>query len=272
MGGEWLALVTSILAAISVALGARIALGDQSRGLTPQRFVQAMALGTGVLVIAVLLDFLPDAWEGADAAAPWGILVGVLLIWGVTQVSDRWFQKSLLSTPVESSEPLGPTEAPLVQFTVASAYVLMISLSFHTFLEGMSLAIAMQSVDASSIEFIIALLIHKLPEGLLWGLAILTAFPTVLGVHRQRLWYALLVPAACVLLGTLAGVGLIHMAASSVLAFMSAIMAGALLYICLSELLPTLREHGTTPFIHLSFAIGLILMLIPIGIGRIVGA
>lgn len=272
MNGEWIAVLTSVFAAVSVALGAKIVLQGNAVRTNQDRFIRWMALGTGVLLTAVLLDFLPDAWDNLESGAPWGVMLGVVLMWAVTQASDKWFYKSSTNMLTESSVNSATNSENLRQFTVASAYVLMISLSFHTFLEGIALAIAMQSIHASSIEFGIAMLIHKLPEGLLWGLAVVAAFPTALDSHRKRLWYALLVPALVVLLGTLAGIALIHVVSSVVLSALSAVMAGALLYICLSELLPTLREHGQLSYVHISFVAGILLMLIPIGIGVWVGA
>ncbi|MCL6444116.1 MAG: hypothetical protein K6T83_11780 [Alicyclobacillus sp.] len=266
--GQLLALATSVLAAAAIVMGARFVLSHKIAPSTELRLGKLFAFGTGVLFVAVILDFLPDAWGLAAEKTPWGMFAGILLLWILTQWVDRSFSRYQPTEDFISNEAVS---SGIVQFTFASAVVLAVSLSMHSLLEGAALAVATKQVTASSIIFVAAMILHKLPEGILWGLALQTAMPKAVAANPKRVWYTLMIPAACTLLGTVTGITLLDFVSSQVMGVLSALLCGALIFICLSELFPMLRESAGTVRVNKWFFAGVVAMMIPLGIGMFVG-
>jgi zinc transporter ZupT len=261
--GQWLAIITSILAAAAIVLGARFVLVRRLDSSAELRLGKLFAFGTGVLFVAVILDFLPDAWEMAKDKTPWGIFAGILLLWILTQLADRLFARHQLAGRRSPNESTG---SETVQFTAASAVVLAVSLSAHSLLEGAALAVATKQVTLSGGVFVAAMLLHKLPEGILWGLALYKAMPDAVSSNPNRIRYTLMIPAVCTLAGTIAGITFLNFASSSIIAILSALLCGAMIFICLGELFPMLRESAGAIPINKWFFAGIITMLVPLGI------
>jgi zinc transporter ZupT len=118
--------------------------------------------------------------------------------------------------------------------------VLAAALSFHTFFEGAAVSLTLSTPNAAAWGFALAVVLHKLPEGVVWGLALGAAFPEDL----VRLPRILLVPGLCTLIGVLLGLGFAQLADAPWIHAAFGIAAGAVLYIGFGELLPGLREVG----------------------------
>lgn len=264
--GQVLALCTSILAAAAIVLGARFVLRHEVSPSAELRLGKLFAFGAGVIFVAVVLDFLPDAWELAANDTPWGIFSGILLLWVLTQWVDRTFSHHQVVQSLDSEAG----RSAMIQFTFVSAVVLAVSLSVHSFLEGAALAVATHEVTVSSIIFVVAMILHKLPEGILWGLALQTAMPNAVAANPKRVWYTLMIPAACTLLGTVTGITFLHFASSQVIAILSAVLCGALIFICFSELFPMLRDSARSVPVNRWFFGGIVTMMIPLAIGMLV--
>ncbi|MCL6548334.1 MAG: ZIP family metal transporter [Alicyclobacillus sp.] len=267
-----MAVVVSLLASAAIALGSRIALGlgGMQSDIAERRWsAPLLAAASGALLTAVVLDFLPDAWEAAGSRTPWGILAGVMALWAVSAAVDWAFSRAY--------GPSAETRAPL---SAASAVVLAASLSIHSLLEGASLAVMARDLSAASAVWMAAMLLHKLPEGLLWGLALTSALgwrtpgrgnrPSL--TERRRLHAALLVPAACTFAGTAAGALVLRTGEAGAGPWMAAGLAGVLLYIALAELLPAMRDHARGPATALWFLAGAAAMLIPIWLSGAAGS
>jgi zinc transporter ZupT len=271
-------LVVSTIAAVAIVIGAMYVLQRGVSQTNQQRLARALALGTGVLLTALCLDLLPDAWEANTNSAAWWMFGGILVLWGVTNWVDRVFHKKEAvgnrhNTNVEFSE--GHEHAMngmTTTLTKVSAIALAFSLSFHTFVEGTALAASLRQVDTASISFASAIVLHKLPEGVLWALALQSVFPMTSAQSKRFLLKLLSVPASCTLFGTLCGMFLVELAPGALVDTISSLLVGALLYICLSELFPGLREASQgVRYTGIWFVVGVIVMLVPIVIGSAVG-
>jgi zinc transporter ZupT len=270
--------VASTIAAVAIVIGAMYVLHRGVSQTNQERLARALALGTGVLLTVLCLDLLPDAWESNASTVAWWMFGGILVLWGVTNWVDRVFQKTegignRLNTNVEFSEGNEHASNGLTtSLTKASAVALAISLSFHTFVEGTALAASLRQVDTASISFAAAIVLHKLPEGVLWALALQSVFPMKSAQSKRFLLKLLSIPALCTLFGTLCGMFLVEVASGALVDAMSALLVGALLYICLSELFPGLREASQgVRHTGVWFIVGVIVMLVPIVLGASLG-
>lgn len=272
---EWGPILVGLLAAVSIVVGARLAL-HPVRTLEHSLWVtRVFAFGTGAFFVAVCLDFLPDAWASDGQVTPLWIFVGALVMWLATNASDGlWAREESQQTVLESgsAKSLGE-DAPSVaddldshsalgtnrlRLTPVSAIVLATALSFHTFLEGIAIALAFHPLAWSTLGFSLAMIFHKLPEGVLWGLALATVFTQ----DRAKVSALLTIPAVCTLLGVMLGIALATHASSEVVRVATGFVAGAMFYIAFAELLPALRESNHPRAARGWFLIGLVLMFI----------
>jgi zinc transporter ZupT len=283
--GIIIGVLASAFAAVAILIGAKYVLQREVSEAYRERLARILAFGSGALLTALCLDLLPDAWASNANTAAWWMFGGILLLWGVTTWVDGAFQAKVIVRGRTRDD--GIREGGGVEFdtgnedglggwtrtlTKASAIVLAISLSFHTFVEGTALAASLRQVDTASITFAVAIVLHKLPEGVLWALALQSVFPITNGQSKRFLLKLLSIPALCTLVGTLCGMFLVEIAPETLVAAMSALLVGALLYICLSELFPALREASqSVRYTGIGFIVGVVVMLVPILIGASLG-
>lgn len=249
-------IVVGVLAVLSIVIGAHLALAsgrgdwDQRAGVT-----RAFAFGTGAFFSAVCLDFLPDAWSANGLNTPLWLFLGALIMWLATNAVDGlWSREESRQADRSGSNPDSAPTA--LQFTRMSAVVLAAALSFHTFLEGIAVALSFHPLNWNTLGFSLAMILHKLPEGVLWGLALATVFPR----DRAKVRTILLIPAVCTLVGVFLGIGLADHANSTVIEIATGFVAGAMFYISFSELLPALRETSNGWMARRWFLFGLAVM------------
>ncbi|MCY0875496.1 MAG: ZIP family metal transporter [Firmicutes bacterium] len=265
----WGPIVVGLFAAVSIVVGAHLALSparnmEHGRGVT-----RVFAFGTGAFFSAVCLDFLPDAWSGNGAQTPLWIFLGALVMWLATNASDGMWQREErqqsqgAETATEASSIIGSA----LTFTPVSAVVLAIALSFHTFLEGVAVALSFHPLTFNTLGFSLAMILHKLPEGVLWGLALAAVFPR----DRTRVRTMLIIPAVCTLIGVMLGIDLAGHASSAVVRIATGFVAGAMFYIAFAELLPALREAAYLRTARLWFLFGLVVMFMLNMAGNVFG-
>jgi zinc transporter ZupT len=252
----WIALAAAAVGACAIIGGAGWVLCGSLAISSPyqdRRLAAVYAFAAGVFVALVLLDFLPDALQG-EAGGPWAVCAGAIFLWLATQFLNQRFERTQQGLSSETRQrgsfdgtqgfegTHGDLEGASL-LTRASALVVMVSLALHSLLEGGSLAAAVARPDPHTWVFLIGMVIHKLPEGVLWALALLAAFPTAAN-HRRRLYIILCVPGAAGIVGAGAGLGLVHAISPLHAELVMAVLAGALVYIGFAELLPALRTFA----------------------------
>lgn len=265
----WGPIVVGVLATLSIVIGAYLALSPtrhlaQSRGVT-----RVFAFGTGAFFSAVCLDFLPDAYSGNGVRTPLWIFLGALVMWLATSASDGLWQReedSQLTAAAQTADEQVLARSVLT-FTPVSAVVLAIALSFHTFLEGIAVALSFHPLTINTLGFSLAMIFHKLPEGVLWGLTLATVFPR----DRAKVRMMLIIPAVCTLLGVFLGIDLAAHASSGIVRVATGFVAGAMFYIAFAELLPALREARHPRTARGWFLIGLVIMFILNMAGNVFG-
>lgn len=268
---QWGAIVVGIFAAISIVVGAHITLRPTTDTQQTVAVTRLFAFGTGAFFTAVCLDFLPDAWSAAGDKTPYWLFLGALVMWIATHLSDSVFDhdQKLVSCSADAREHFA--EEPLwnttLKFTPVSAIVLAAALSFHTFLEGAAVSLSFHDLSWNTLGFSLAMILHKLPEGVLWGLALATVFPS----DRSKIKRILIIPAVCTIAGVFLGIFLADQASSQVINVATGFVAGAMFYIAFAELLPTLRESTRPRLTRSWFVIGLTVMFILNSLSSIFG-
>ena len=264
---QWGAVVVGVLAAASIVVGAHLALRSDVDAKQSATMTRVFAFGTGAFFTAVCLDFLPDAWAGNGGQTPLWIFLGALVLWAATHLSDVWFDREqdhqlAAASQDATSSSLHTGQAGeahlMLRFTPVSAVVLAAALSFHTFLEGAAVALTFHHLSWNTLGFSLAMILHKLPEGVLWGLALGSVFPR----DRIKIRRILIIPAVCTLLGVFLGIFLADQSSAQVIDVATGFVAGAMLYVAFAELLPTLRESAQPRLTRNWFLIGLAIMFV----------
>lgn len=258
-------ILVGLFAAFSIVIGAYVALRSTAYTKTNSQLTRVFAFGTGAFFAAVCLDFLPDAWAGGGDKTPDWVFLGALVMWVATHVSDGLFMSELSAsstTPNASNlegEMTNESSGDIsLRFTRVSAIVLAGALSFHTFFEGAATSFSFHDPNITTLGFALAVILHKLPEGVLWGFALATVFPG----DPSKIRTILTIPAICTLIGVFLGIDLANRASSQVLHIAVGLVAGAMLYIAFAELLPALRESTQPRLTRTWFVIGLVVMFV----------
>ncbi len=266
---QWGPILVGLLAAVSIVVGAQIALKPAADSKHSTTLTRVFAFGTGAFFSAVCLDFLPDAWSGNGGRTPLFIFLGAVAMWTATNMSDGLFdrdqKRQSVAVAVERDYTVAvdtntevSTGVTLLQLTPVSAIVLAAALAFHTFLEGAALSLAFHNLSWTTLGFSLAMILHKLPEGVLWGLALATVFPGNLSQIKR----ILLIPAICTMIGVFLGIFLANEASYQLVDIATGFVAGAMLYIAFAESLPALRESTRPGMTRSWFVVGLLAMFI----------
>jgi len=215
----WISLALGLVAAAAnIAGGWAVA-----RGPWPPTVLRYfVALGSGFMLAASLLEMLPESYAlVGDVAAVW-MLVGYLLI---------HFFEHTLSAHFHFGEEVHPEEVADARRTQTVLFGLMI----HAFVDGVSIASGFLISDFLGWVVFLAVFLHKMPEGF--------TVSSIMIASGQGPRTALL---ASVLLGisTVAGV-LVMFPFRSQVPYTLPLSAGVTLYVAASDLIPEVnREPG----------------------------
>jgi ZIP family zinc transporter/zinc and cadmium transporter len=230
----WISLALGLVAAAAnIAGGWAVA-----RGPWPPTVLRYfVALGSGFMLAASLLEMLPESYALlGDLAAVW-MLFGYLLV---------HFFEHTLSGHFHFGEEVHVEEVADARRTRTVLFGLMI----HTFVDGISIASGFLISDFLGWVVFLAVFLHKMPEGF--------AVSSIMVASGQSSRTALL---ASALLGasTIAGV-LVMSPLRSEVAYTLPLSAGVTLYVAASDLIPEVnREPGIR--VALFVFVGVLLLL-----------
>ncbi|CAN8063471.1 unnamed protein product [Agarophyton chilense] len=220
---------------------------------SPSSHVIALRLGNafaaGFLVAAALVHILPPAIislsENVATRYPLGGFLALLAICVVFMLDlfARHMQTVQTTLPFHSHRPPSSAHSPAV------AIVLAVSLSFHSFLEGVSLGVS-RSDSSSFTALSVAILVHKLFAALALGSA-LTISADGRPELQKRSVYMCLFFAAVTPLGALSGIALLHVlpdhATVVLVPVFNLLSAGVFLYVGMVELLADEFRSASKP-------------------------
>ena len=199
-----------------------------------------LALGCGFMLAAALLDIIP---AGLDARGQWPpllILAGYLLVLAAQRLAAPH------PHPAPGVDPHhGPHHRPhhdlTAQIPTQAGVSALVGLMVHTFFDGVAIGAAFQVTASLGLLVFLAVILHKLPEGLALASIILSAG----GGRRQALGAVGLIGLATVIGTVLTGTLAVHYGHYAL-----AVSGGVILYVTASDLAPEVaRMPGNSPIL-----------------------
>ncbi|HQR33387.1 MAG TPA: ZIP family metal transporter [Blastocatellia bacterium] len=188
------------------------------------RLKQLIALGAGFILAAVLLEVVPETSQ------QWGDEMPVAMGWMVAGYMLVQLMEHTIAPHFHFGEEIHHEE--MKQRGAATAAV--IALSIHAFFDGVAIAAGLLTNFQLGLVLFIAVLLHKIPEGVTAASIILSSGKPM----RSAQWAS-----ATIAMATFAGVLSVTLA-SPVVKYALPLSAGVTLYIAASDLIPEVNHNG----------------------------
>ncbi|MGA3268080.1 MAG: ZIP family metal transporter [Verrucomicrobiota bacterium] len=226
--------LAAILAQIFLAFGIALAGGLLSATFasTHERLCAFISLGAGTLLGVAVCGIAPECWDELrwwflPAAAS-----GYLLFAVITKYVYHVCPACAASHFDEA------TTHRLAEFATA----MMFALGIHCTVDGLALAAGLEESEPVKMSIVVAICVHKFPEGLALGALLLGG-----GVGRSKmLWFVALVESATIFGGLIGWFGLQsvpHSWLALTLALMLANACGGFLYLAIHAVLGEILKH-----------------------------
>ncbi len=230
-------MLTSLAACIATAAGLFVV--NRFAAWIARNWVYFLAFAAGVLITIALTHLIPDAIE-MNAQAPLFLLAGFLAI-------------VLYEELLESTGEDGQTEAAERRRAAAIGW----AVAFHSLVEGITLAVTLTVGLTAGVLAAVALTLHKFPE----GVATLMLLERSGYRGNRALVYALGAVAVPLPLGAILSYRLVVQVSRQALGVPLAIVAGVLLYVGASHLLPMIEQQRTR-FSTFALVVGVLVTLL----------
>jgi len=213
-----------------------------------------LALGAGFMLAVTFFEIIPktiEIWQRTGGSLSQSLSIPMALVLA-GYLATQFFEHTVaphfhLGEEVHTDELL----------PAKSAYSAIGGLLVHTFFDGVSIAAASQIDTKAGLLVLIAVLIHKFPEGFTIGSVVLAAGKG----HRE-----VLISTALIGLTTLIGVVLYYLVGSHLgftVGYALPIASGVTLYVAASDLIPEVNHHGgRRPLISISIFVGVALFFL----------
>ena len=214
-------LLFGLAAALAEILGGFLIV---SKGTWPKRTQETLlALGAGFILALVFLRLIPAGFSTLGDSAAWYVLVGFATI--------HFFEHTVVG-----HLHFGEETHPDVMVSKIASLSAFSGLFIHAFFDGLSISVGMQFNYYLGLLVFIAVLLHKLPEGLTIGSIMLTA-----GFSRKKVLSAALGIGAATIIGA-ASVFVLENVNASLVGSAFAFSAGTLVYVGASDLIPEINK------------------------------
>ncbi|MBS1790889.1 MAG: ZIP family metal transporter [Acidobacteria bacterium] len=188
------------------------------------RLKQMIALGAGFILAAVLLEVVPETSQH------WGNDMPVAMGWMVAGYMLVQLMEHTIAPHFHFGEEIHPEE--MQRRGAATAAV--IALSIHAFFDGVAIASGLLTDFRLGLVLFIAVLLHKIPEGVTGASIILSSGRPMSSAQRAS---------AMIALATFVGVLSVTLA-RPVVKYALPLSAGVTLYIAASDLIPEVNHSG----------------------------
>lgn len=233
--GLWQLLVFGVVAGLANVLGGLILFPTGLSGRYKGLLSYILALGAGFMLAVTFFEIIPKTisiWQGGGNSSAESLSVPMVLVLA-GYLATQFFEHTVaphfhLGEEIHAGELVSKH----------SAYSAMGGLLVHTFFDGVSIAAASQIDIRAGLLVLIAVLIHKFPEGFTIGSVILAA-----GKGQREVITA----TALIGLMTLIGVVLYYLIGSHLgftIGYALPIASGVTLYVAASDLIPEVNHHG----------------------------
>ncbi len=188
------------------------------------RLKQLIALGAGFILAAVFLEAVPEI------ALQWGEKMPVAMGWLVA----GYLLVQLMEHTIAPHFHFGEETHTEEMRRKGAATAAVLALSIHAFFDGVAIASGLLTNFRLGVMLFIAVLLHKIPEGVTVASIILSSGKTMRSAQRAS---------AMVALATFAGVLSVAVASPAV-KYALPLSAGVTLFIAASDLIPEINHSG----------------------------
>lgn len=191
-----------------------------------------IALGAGFILALVFLELIPESIEHLGHSAPLFMLLGFAVI--------HFFEHTIVG-----HLHFGEETHTEVMLSKTASYSALTGLFIHAFFDGLAISAAFHFDFYIGLMLFIAVLLHKLPEGLTIATIMLAS-----NQSRKNAFWA----TAAIGLATMAGIFAVFFLAEidpTIIGVVFAISAGIATYVGASDLIPEINrsENRITPII-----------------------
>ncbi|MEF3192201.1 MAG: zinc transporter ZupT [Campylobacterales bacterium] len=243
-----IALFLTLLAGLSTALGAAVALFVRERRTGLLAF--GLGFSAGVMLYVSFVEILPGARHAfealttskeAEMAALLAFFGGMALTFAIDWAVPDEINPHELKNSNQIDSALAISSSSLKKTGIVTA----LALALHNFPEGFATFVASMQSSQLGIMIALAVAIHNIPEGMAVALPLYYAT----GERRRAFYYAMLSGLAEPV-GALAGYFLLYpLLGPLTLGVVFGGVAGVMVYVSLDELMPAARTFG---YAHLS--------------------
>jgi len=224
-----LVLMSFIVGSVGTGAGAVLALPFAKRG--DGRFLYGFS--SGFMLCVVMFDMIPSASQISDMyTGILGVFLGAMFVFVFNRILDRIY--------IIRRE----------NGTIKTGLLLFIAIALHNFPEGVAIGAGYELELSFAIFISVVMALHNIPEGMAMGISLYLGGETRLKI----LGYGLIAG-----LPTIFGALIGNLAANIGQRFIGGglgFAAGAMLYVCLSELIPQGKSAAGRKF-YISFGVGL---------------
>ena len=231
---QWKGLILGLVAALANLGGGFVVVRRPWQPLYLRSFI---ALGSGFMLAAALLEMLPESFALLGSQAATWLLAGYLLM---------HFFEHTLSAHFHFGEEIHADEVA----GAGRSHTVLLGMVIHTFVDGVSIASGFLISDWLGAVIFLAVFLHKMPEGF--------AVSSVMLASGKSAGMALF-SSAVLGLATIAGV-LVMTPLRGQVAYTLPVSAGVTLYVAASDLIPLVNQEPGVRMALVVF-VGVVLLL-----------
>ncbi len=236
-------IVMCIICTLSSAIGGIIAsiIKIKNKEILAVLLEITAGIMTGIVCFDMILEVLRMS---SVFFTIFGVIIGVAIIYLI----DAYVEKNQLKNKKGGKK----------SFSIA--IMIMISMSFHNFIEGLAIGSSFIYSFSLGITLLISIILHDIPEGIVVGISYKSEGKSVKSVIFNST-----ISGAVTCIGIVIGqiVGNVN---DILIALLLSIAAGAMLYIVSCELIPSANLISKRKKIHIAYIIGILISIFIINI------
>lgn len=204
----------------------------------------------GIMLAASTMGLIVPAFETAGEGMPWWfIVVGVMAGAFFLNVIDLVTPHMHTLTGLDSEEHINNASLNKVMLFI-------LAIAIHKFPEGIAAGVSMNGGETASLAVTLGIAFHNIPEGMVIIAPLLLA-----GVSHARTFIISLAIGLLEVVGVLVGYGL-GAISTSLLPVMLGFAGGAMLYVTSDEMIPETHAHGYQKQATYALLLGFMSMLL----------
>ncbi len=204
-----------------------------------------LEITAGIMTGIVCFDMILEVLSMSNVFFTiFGVIIGV----GIIYLIDKYVEKNQLKNEKSNKK------------SFSMAIMIMISMSFHNFIEGLAIGSSFIYSFSLGIVLLISIILHDIPEGIVVGISYKSE-----GKSAKRVIFNSTLSGGATCIGIFIGqiVGNIN---NILIALLLSIAAGAMLYIVSCELIPSANLISKKKKTHIAYIIGILISIFIINI------